>query len=143
MRSKEKNSSSELGIHFGHYIAGVQYSIILRYHDIKTTIVLKLGFALDLWSRGLSVMLKKKPGITLIEKLRLILLMEADSNASYKEIFGNCMLNVVISYGFTPEEIYSEKGKTVNDCHLAKVIIYVIVQQERISSALSSIVAAN
>ena len=88
-------------------------------------------------------MLEKKLGVTLIEKMRAILLMKADSNASYKEIFGNCMLVVVRSNGFMPEEIYSEKGKAVNDCHLAKVIIYVIVQQERISSTLSSIVAAN
>ena len=48
-------------------------------------------------------MLEKNPGVTLIEKLRAILLMEADLNASYKEIFGNFMLDVVISHGFIPE----------------------------------------
>ena len=45
--------------------------------------------------------------------------MEADSNASYKEIFGNRMLDVVIIHGFMLEEIYSEKGNTDDDCSLA------------------------
>ena len=69
--------------------------------------------------------------------------MEADSNASYKEIFGNNMLDVVRSHGFMPEEIYSEKGKTVNDCFLEKVILYDIVWHASTFAALSSIDAAN
>ena len=95
MSYKEKKTPSDSGILFGHYIAGAQSYIISRYHALKTTIALKRIFALDRWSRGLSVMLKNKPGITLIEKLQAILLMEAKLNASYKEIFGNCMLDVV------------------------------------------------
>ena len=71
MRSKEKNSSSESGMHFGHNIAGSQSSIILRYHALKTNIALKRGFALDHWSRGLSVMSEKNPGVTLTEKSEL------------------------------------------------------------------------
>ena len=69
--------------------------------------------------------------------------MEADSNASYKEIFGNRMLDVARSHGFMSEEIYSDKGKTANDCSLAKVILHGIVWQARTSLALSSIYAAN
>ena len=88
-------------------------------------------------------MLKKKPVVTLKEKLRAILLMEADSNDSYKEIFGNYILGVVRSHGFMPEEIYSEKGKTDDDCSLAKFILYDIFRQSRTSAALSSIDAAN
>ena len=49
------------------------------------------------------------------------------------------MLDVVRSHGFIPEEIYSEKGKTTNDCSLAKVILYAIVRQARTSAALNSI----
>ena len=71
MRSKEKTSSSESGIPFGHYIAGAQSSIISRNHALKTTIALKRRFALDRWSRGLSVMLENNPGVTLIKKSEL------------------------------------------------------------------------
>ena len=38
------------------------------------------------------------------------------------------MLDAVRSHGFMPEEIYSEKGKTDDDCYLAKVILYDIVR---------------
>ena len=88
-------------------------------------------------------MLEKKPGITLTEKLQDLLLMEDDSNASYKEIFCNRMLNMVRSHVFMPEEIYSDNGKTADDCSLLKVILYDIVRQARISAALSSFYAAN
>ena len=46
--------------------------------------------------------------------------MYADSNVSYKEIFGNLMLDVVRSHDFMPEEIYSEKGNTADDCSPSK-----------------------
>ena len=50
-------------------------------------------------------MLEKRPGVTLIGKLRAILLKEADLNASYKKVFGNRMLDMLRSHGFMPEEI--------------------------------------
>ena len=117
--------------------------MISVHHALKNNIALKVGFSLDHWSRGLSVMLEKKPGVTIIEKLRAILFMESDSNASYKEIFGNRMLDVVRSHSFIPLEIYSEKGKNSDDCSQAKVILYDIVWQTRVSASLSSIDAAN
>ncbi len=41
---------------------------------------------------GLSVMLEKTLGVTLVTKLRAILLMEADINASNKIIYGVGMM---------------------------------------------------
>ena len=69
--------------------------------------------------------------------------MKVDSNASYMEIFGNRNLIVVISHGFMPEEIYSEKGKTSDVCSLAKAILYYIVRKARTSAAPRYIDAAN
>ena len=42
-----------------------------------------------------------------------------------------------------PEEIYSEQGKTADDCSLEKVLLYDVVRQLRCSAAFSSIDAAN
>ena len=53
------------------------------------------------------------------------------------------MINVVRSHGFILEEIYSEQGKTADDCSLTKFILYDIVRQARTSVALSSIESAN
>ena len=69
--------------------------------------------------------------------------MEADFNFSNKMIYGVRMMNNVRKFGWMPEEIYSEKGKTADDGSLAKVLFYDIVRQARVSAGLSSIDAAN
>ena len=53
------------------------------------------------------------------------------------------MLDVVRSHIFMPEEIYSEQGKTTDDCFISKFILYDIICQSRTSAALSSIDAVN
>ena len=53
------------------------------------------------------------------------------------------MIGVVRIHSFILEEIYSEKGKTSDDCSLSKVILYDIFRQARTSTALSSIDVAN
>ena len=73
-----------------------------------TSVALRKGIALERWSRGLSVMLEKMFGCSLITKLRSILLMEADFNFANKEIFGIRMLDTVRKYKLMPEEIFSE-----------------------------------
>ena len=141
--AKEKTSSSESGLHFGHYKAGAKSDTISTFHALKATLALRRGIALARWSRGLSVMLEKMFGCTLVTKLRAVLLMEADFNSSNKIIFGERMLDNARRHGFMPEEIYSERGKMADDGSLAKVLFYDIVRQSRLSAALASIDAAN
>ena len=142
-KADERTLSSESGLHFGHYKAAARSLIDSHLHALKTTLALKRGFALDRWSRDLSVMLKKMFGCTLIRKLRAILLMEADFNFANKLIYGVRMMDNVRRYGFMPEEIYSEKGKTADDGSLAKVLFYDISRQSRVATGLSSIDASN
>jgi hypothetical protein len=140
---KEKTSSSESKLHFGHYKAGALSEIISRHDALKASICNKWGFALDRWGRGLSCMLEKIPGCNLVEKLRSILLMEADYNANNKELIGNRMMSVVREYGLMMEEIFSEMGRTAEDGALAKILFYDIVRQCRLPAAISSVDAAN
>ena len=69
--------------------------------------------------------------------------MEADFNFPNKMICGVQMVNNVRNFGWMPEEIYSEKGKTADDGSLAKVLFYGIVWQARVLAGLSSIDTAN
>ncbi len=66
---RESTSSSESGLHFGHYIAGCKLNRIAYFHALKATLVVQRGKVLDQWSRGLSVMLEKVFGCALITKL--------------------------------------------------------------------------
>ena len=105
-KAKEKTSS---------YISGVQSRVIAQHDALKTTLCNKWGICLDRWSRGMSRMIEKTPGCCLIEKLRSIILMEADYNANNKEIFGVNMIDNIRRHGLMMEEIFSEVGKTAED----------------------------
>ena len=82
-------------------------------------------------------------GCTFLTKLRAILLMEADFNHSNKEIFGSRMLENARKYGFIPEEVYSERGKTADYGTLAKVLFQDVVRQTRLTAGLASFDASN
>ena len=90
---RESISSSESGLHFGHYIAGLSFDHISYFHALKATLILRRGIFLARWAHRLSVMLKKMFGCALITKLCSILLMEADFNATNKIIYGQQMLH--------------------------------------------------
>ncbi len=65
----EETSLSESGLHFGHYIVGCKSEIVAHYHAAQVSVVLAHAIQLERWSRGLSVMLEKTLGVTLVSKL--------------------------------------------------------------------------
>jgi hypothetical protein len=85
---RESTSSSESGLHFGHYIAALCLDHSSYFHALKATLIIRQGVVLERWARGLSVMLEKMFGCALIRKLQFILLMEANFNATNKIIYG-------------------------------------------------------
>ena len=142
-RAREETSSSTSGRHFGHYKAGLQSQYVSYLQALQATLVVKRGIVLERWSNGLSVMLEKIFGCSLITKLRLILLMEADFNASNKVIYGVRMLANVRKYKLMPEEVYSERNRLAEDGTLSKVLFYDIVRQLRRPAGLASVDADN
>ena len=54
----------------------------------------KWGFALERWLCRMSCILEKKPGSSLTETMRAIVLLEADYNKGIKEMFGMRMLAI-------------------------------------------------
>ena len=77
----------------------------------------------------MSVMLEKTFGVTLVTKLRAILLMEADFNATNKILYGVRMMGQARSYNLMPDEIYSEKNRMADDGTLAKTLFFDTVRQ--------------
>ena len=77
-RVKEETSSSQSGLHFGHYIAGADCKYISQFHALCISLALKKGIALEQWTNGLTVMLKKMFGVRLVFKLRAILLFQCN-----------------------------------------------------------------
>jgi hypothetical protein len=140
---REATSSLESGLHFGNYIAGISSDHISYFHAPKATLILRRGIVLERWACGLSVMLEKMFGCALITKLRSILLMEADFNATNKIIYGQRMLQQARTYKLIPEEIYSERNRLADDGTLAKVLFFDLVRQTRRLAGISSVDADN
>lgn len=111
-KSKEDTSLSESGC---HYCAGATSPMISHFHALKATLTFHRGIVLERWSRGLSVMIEKTFGCSMVSKLRSILLMEGDFNLVNKTIFGSRMLHNVRKHKLLPDEIFSEKNRTADD----------------------------
>ena len=60
--------------------------------------------------------------------------MEADFNAANKIIFGNRLLTNVRKYDLMPGEIYSKQGRTADEGTLAKVLVFDIARQFKVST---------
>ena len=88
-------------------------------------------------------MLEKIYGCSLITKLRSILLMEADFNATNKRIFGIEMMENVRRYKLMPEEVFSKRNRLADDRTLSKILFYDNVRQLRRPAGLASVDADN
>jgi hypothetical protein len=142
-RVKEQTLSSISGRHFGHHKAGLRSPYITYLHVLKSTLIQKSVIVLNRWARGLSVMLEKMFGCVLITKLRSILLMKADFNATNKIEFGICMLENVRKYKLMPEEVFSKRNHLAEDGTLSKKLFFDIVQQSRQPAGLAAVDADN
>jgi hypothetical protein len=63
--------------------------VITNFLSRKITLIVKGGCPPDRWGHGLQVMLEKVAGVSLVNKLRAILLMEADFNYMNRWVFGH------------------------------------------------------
>jgi hypothetical protein len=135
--------SLESGLHFGHYIVVCASDIITHYHATWVSVVIAHAIQLEQWSRGLSIMLEKTLGITLMTKLWAILLMEADFNVTNKIVYGSRMMANARKHTLMPEEIFSKRNRMADDCTLSKTLFCNLVRQARAPAAIASVDASN
>ncbi len=88
-------------------------------------------------------MLEKTLGVTLVTKLRAILLMEGNFIAANKIVYGKQMLDNARKYQLMPEEIFSEKNRLADNRTLCKMLFYNITRQARVPAAIASVDASN
>ncbi len=123
----ESTSSSESELHIGHYLASVSSNHISHFHALKALLIIMRGIVLECWACGLSVMLEKIFGCALVTKLRTVLSMEADFNATNKIIYLHRMLETIQKYKLMPEEIFRKRNCLADDGTCAKVLFYDII----------------
>jgi hypothetical protein len=139
----KETSSSESGIHLGHYIVGCKSTNISHHHAARVTVVIVHAIQLERWSWGLSLMLEKTMGNILVTKLQAILLMEANFNATNKIVYGNGMLHNAREHNLMPEEFFSEKNRMANNGTLCMTLFYDITRQVRVPAATALVDTSN
>eukprot|EP00956_Cyclotella_meneghiniana_P008015 scaffold10676_cov49-Cyclotella_meneghiniana.AAC.6 len=88
-KMKERTSSSYSKAHFGHYKVAAMYKQYAQFFATKLSIISQSGTPPSRWGIGMTVLLEKIAGLALVNKLRAILLFEADSNMFNRLIFGD------------------------------------------------------
>jgi hypothetical protein len=111
------------GVHYGHYNAATQDLLSTEELATQLAVIAQSGIPPDSWSVGLQVMLEKIAGACLVEKLRAIQLYEADFNCYNQFVFGKQAMQTLTESGYTPEELFSQKGSTAKDAKFDKTLM--------------------
>ncbi len=138
-RIKESTSSSILGLHFGLYKAAMKSDKITDFLADKITVIGSYGCPPSRWGCGLQVMLEKVAGVALVNKLRAILLMEADYNFFNKWVFGYKALDLLYNQGYIPQDQFSQRESTAEDARFDNRITMDISRQLRVPLAAVSV----
>ena len=109
--SREKTASSLSGRHFGHYKAASRSRQLSEIHASFLHVASLSGICLKRWAKGLTIMIEKLKGVIRVDKLRALLLMEADFNSLNKLIFSSRMIRSSEQHKRVPEELFGSRKK--------------------------------
>ena len=140
---KESTSSSMSGVHFGHYVVAGANPSLSSFFARKISLVMRSGTAPSRWGVGLTVLLEKIAGVALVNKLRAILLMEADFNMHNRLIFGNRMMEVAREHNLIPDEQFAERESDGQDGAFLKRLLYDFSRLMKVALGIVSADAAN
>ena len=90
--SKEKTASSASGLHYGHYVAQTSSPLVSSVKCNLVNLAVKNSTPLERWICGVSIMLENSTGNLTVEKLRALLLLEADFNGLHKINFNGRLM---------------------------------------------------
>ena len=138
-KMNEETSSSRSTIHFGHYITRSKDDELAAMDAAMARIPAISGYSPLRWRQGLNVVLEKKPGENRVDKLRTILLYEADYNHNNKHMARSFMTNAERYRLLAPEHYGSRKHHNAQDQGLNKVLLFDILRQTRQRAVLNSV----
>jgi hypothetical protein len=136
--AKESTSSALLAVHFGQWKALIQSPHLVKFVCKQLNLIARCGILPSRWSNGngLQVLLEKVPGVSLVDKLRAILLMEGNFNFFNKWIFGHEAVNRLYDIDYIPQDQFSQKKITAKDSKLDNKLTMDLSRQLRILTAL-------
>ena len=135
---KERTSSSPSRLHVGHWKCGSMDDLINWVNTSMINIPYLSGYSPKRWQRGINVMLEKIKGNCIVEKLRTILLYEADFNLMNKHV-GRHMMSIAEKALILAKEQYGSRKKKSAITHaLNKRLTFDILRQQRKGGGICS-----
>ena len=117
----EKTATGKL--HMGHFKAGAAHPKLSWIHFEMSLMPMKTGYSPKRWQSGIDVMLLKNPDVYLLNKLRTIVLYEADFNNENKRLGRSAMKNA-LKMGKIAKEQFSRPGRSSQDNALSKRLLF-------------------
>ena len=143
-KARERTASSISGLHFGHYKAAASSDLLSFIHAACIESAFSRGYPLRRWTRGLSCMLEKEEGVVRVDKLRAILLLEADFNFATKLLVGKRMVDSLEQEGALADEQFgSRKQRSSIEVALNRRLLSDISRQQRKTVAIAGVDAAH
>ena len=133
-KAKERTSSRRL--HFGHFKASCINPLLLMSHYYMAEVPFKTGYSPLRWQNATNVMILKEEGVYDVEKLRTIVLFEADFNQNNKHL-GRSMMQHCVKNNLISEEQYSIPGKKCVDHALNRRLLFDITRYKKTSTAMT------
>ena len=142
-KAREFTTSGPSGLHFGHLKAHASDQELAEMDVDMINIPMATGYAPIRWTKACDAMLLKKEGVTRVDKLRTIVLFEADFNYMNKFI-GREMMRAAERNGTMADEQYgSRTGRKAIDQAVNKRLFFDILRQRKIDGAICSNDAAS
>jgi hypothetical protein len=137
-KMKEQTSPGFSTLSFAQFKAASLSDYLCELDSIMANIPYASGISPLRWKQGVDVMLQKKEGVFQVDKLRAILLYEADFNQNNKR-FGRELMHLAEKYdALAVEQFGSRKSKSAIDQSLNKLLTFDLWRQLRIPGALCS-----
>ena len=135
---RERTSSSPSGLHVGHWKCGSMDSNINWVNTSLANIPFLSGYSPKRWRHGINVLLEKSKGNCRIDKLRKILLYEADFNMNNKYLGRDMMKCAEKGKMLAKEQYGSRKRKTAILHALNKRLTFDILRQQKKGAGICS-----
>jgi hypothetical protein len=145
MENMRESTASAPGSHYGHYKTAAVVANLPDHHPdywpalaeiyaIMASMPLKHGFAPTRWQKCIDAIVEKIPGQPRIEKLRIIMLYEADFNFVLKLIWSRRLVRHAEVYNCIGKKNKgSRSGCQTSDALLEKLLVYEYARLTRTS----------
>jgi hypothetical protein len=137
-KMSEYTTSGLSGIHFGHHKASATNPYLASFEATMCEIPYRTGYSPQRYKQSVNAMLLKKQNVKRADKLRTILLLEADFNHLNKKMGKDLMRQAERFNLIAPEQFGSRKNHSSIDQVLVKRLYYDSLRMSRTNGFLCS-----